>query len=47
MKTNDLLEAAIEINKWLAVNFPEHGQTHELGTCATFNQLRTAIKNAK
>jgi hypothetical protein len=42
----DLLEALIEMNKWVCVNFPEHGMSHEFGSCASFNKMRTAIKKA-
>lgn len=42
----ELLEALKEMNAWVAVNFPEHGMEHEFGTCASFNQMRAAIKKA-
>lgn len=42
----EMLEALKEMNAWVAVNFPEHGMKHEFGTCASFNQMRTAIRNA-
>ena len=42
----DLLEALKEMNEWVSINFPEHGMKHEFGTCASFNQMRAAIKLA-